>query len=590
MTNRRAKPASDDDVQDTNQAAPARRHESWIACAVALVFALAIIALEPGLFSFGRGSHFNWVTLHSLSIVDHSRFDSGFVGYSRKLAEIASDNTRLFHYEYFNRYPAVFPVLANAFLDRFRESAEGYLLASKQIMNLVYVATLLFLYLSLRALRFSGLVSSLSLLSVGASPLWLHYRPMFHFDQPGLLGYVLCMYGYTVLARQATSRAEQSRNSIVFLVCSAIGCLLGRSFIAVFFLAAISITLQFRQSSSRLRRLSWTATALGGSLVIASALYAAVVEWILNRKSVAYVKESMDSSVIQSAMRRLGLPMAQWPDSQKPQLEWSSAIQQYLEWIANLIPTWPFLLLLVLSLGLLSRRLLPLSKRRILARRPGPTLSQAADPRLGAEIQRPSSVDVPSQVLIAAFLASLAWLLFFKNLIVFHDYTMIFLVPFLVILAAFVYRSFVAWLEESMRYPRLRALTFTALLLVLSFVYVDGYLDSVRAWKVDDGRAAPMHSFYKDIDAFNSLSRSASPPVLIRRDDEWIDNSPYAQGVLLEGDLVLDPGDGRAQRLQPPGFPIPGQVLTQATIRSKRQLAAGSLKQVFYRDRAYYAR
>lgn len=590
MTNSRAKTSSDDDVRDRNEAAPARRHEYWIACSVALAIAFAIIALEPRLFSFGRGSHFNWVTLHSLSIVDHSRLGSGFVGYSRKLALIASDNTRLFHYEYFNRYPVVFPVLANAFLDRFRESTEDYLLASKQIMNLVYVATLLSLYYSLMNMRFSWFVSLLSLLSVGASPLWLHYRPMFHFDQPGLLGYVLCIYGYTMLAMEAPSRAEKSRNSIVFLVCSVIGCLLGRTFIAVFFLAAISICLQFWQSSSRLKKLSWVATALGGFLVIASSFYAAFIEWILYRKSDAYATESIDSSVIQSAMRRLGLPMAQWPESQKPQLEWSTAVQQYLEWIANLIPTWPFLLFLALSLGLLSRRLVPLFRLPIVAKHPILALSRATEPRLSAENQRPSSVDAASQVLIASFLASVAWLLFFKNLIVFHDYAVIFLIPFFVILAAFVYRSFVAWLDESMRYPRLRALILTALFLMLSFVYIDGYLGSVRAWKVGGGHAAPMQSFYKSIDKFNFLSRSASPPVLIRRDDEWIYNSPYAQGVLLEGDIVLDLEDGRAQRLQPPDFPIPGKALTQATMRSKRQLAAGSLKQIFYRDPVYFAR
>lgn len=584
MIKSHAKSATIGSIQKREQVGLVSRREFLISCLAALVVSLVIIILEPSLFSLERGSHFNWVTLHSLSIVDHSRLVSGFVGYSRKLLELVQDGTSSFHYEYFNRYSVLLPLLANIFLDRFKESTEGYLLAAKQLMNLVYVTTLLFLYLSLRAMRFSRPVSLLSLLSVGASPLWLHYRPMFHFDQPGLLGYVLCLYGYTSFRSEQNSPARKSRKSILFLVLSVIGCLLGRSFITVFFLAAISITLQFQQSSSQLKKLSWTATTLGGVLVIASSLYAGLVEWLLNLNSDTHGVGFMDSSVMQSAMRRLGLPSAQWPELQKPQLDWSTAAKQSLEWIANLIPTWPFLLIVFLSLALLSKRLPAL----FMPPSPGMALLRPKRSSLMTGNQESDLVNLPNHILLTTFLASVAWLLFFKNLIVFHDYTVIFLLPFLAICAAFVYRSFLTLLEENIHAAKKRFLILAALFLLLCSSCLDGYIGSLRAWTVSNDHTPLLSSFYKEIDEYNLLSRSSSPKLPIRRDDEWVYNSPYAQGLLLEGDLFLNLEGGRAEQLQPPAFPLPKEALIQSAVRSRRKVAAGSLKQVFYREPSYY--
>ncbi len=548
---------------------------------------VVIILLEPTLFSLERGSHFSWVTLHSLSIVDHSRLASGFVGYSCKFGAIGGDGAITFDYDYFNRYSVLFPVLSNLLLDLFRESAQLYLLATKQLMNFIYVLTLWLMYLSLRTMGFSLLTSILSVFSVGASPLWLHYRPMFHFDQPGLLGYVACIYGYAAFIWQPEARASRSR-PMAFLLLSVAGCLFGRSFISVLFLAAVSIFQQFKGTSVRLRLYCWLTTLLGGASVGAAALYAGIVESILNGEAGNPVVGLVQSSVLQSSLRRLGLPAAVWPDAQKPQLEFSSLVSHLVEWLANLIPFWPVLLLLLLCLCLLIGNL----RGRLLRS----TSAFTAIYRLRNDLSSHHPVHTnrdawnANAILWSCLLASVGWLVLFRNLIVFHDYTVIFLVPFMVIVAAFIYQAFFAQLRVWMPPARYRFVVCAALSFIVLIVYIDAYLGSVRAWRVSDEMEKPLAEFYRDVDQFNLRSASSLPLARVQRDDGWVQGSPYAQCVLLDADLIINPDDAHQQITRPPIFPISVDTLKARTFRSKRKLAEGSLKQLFYRNDEYYLR
>jgi hypothetical protein len=540
---------------------PPRRLELLLSFAVAMAGFTVIILLEPALFSLERGSHFSWVSLHSLAIIDHSRLATGFVGYSCKLGEIGGDGVASFSYDYFNRYAVLFPILSNLFLDFFRESTQLYLLATKQLMNLIYVLTLWLLYFSLRTMRFSRLASLLSIFSVGASPLWLHYRPMFHFDQPGLLGYVVCIYSYAVFIWDPQIRASRTR-PITFMVLSLFGCLLGRSFISVFFLAAISAFQQFQKSSVRLRIFCWLTTLLGGASVVAAAAYAAIVESIVNGQAAIPGEGLQQSSVFQSALRRLGLPAAAWPDAQKPQLELSALLTQLVEWLANLIPTWPALLLLLLCLFLLTRI-----------------------------VQGRASLSASPNVIVwSSLLASIAWLVFFRNLIVFHDYTVIFLVPFMAMAAAFVVQFFFQQIRLLMPAARHRFVVTAILSLLLSSIYIDAYLDSVYAWTVSPEFDQPLAMFYRDSDRFNLRSASSLPLAQVQRDSDWVQGSPYAQCVLLDADLIINQDEDVRSISTPPVFPISGEALRTSTFRSKRRLAEGSLKHVFYRSDDYYLR
>ena len=574
----------------SEQSLPQRR-EKLVSFAVAMAALAVIILLEPTLFSLERGSHFSWVTLHSLSIVDHSRLASGFVGYSCKLGEIASDGAITFHYDYFNRYSVLFPLLSNLFLDFFRESTQLYLLATKQLMNLVYVLTLWVMYLTLRTMGFSRLTSILSIFSVGASPLWLHYRPMFHFDQPGLLGFVVCIYGYAAFIWQTEARGSSSR-PVAFLLLSVSGCLFGRSFISVLFLVAISIFQQFKSTSVRLRVYCWLTTILGGALVVAAALYAGMMEAILNGDAGNPVAGLVQSSVLQSSFRRLGLPAAVWPDAQKPQLAISSLVSHLVEWLANLIPSWPVLLLLLLCIFLLIGRL----RGRLRGRLPRSTSAVTAisSQRTDLSILRPVPTNregmSANAILWSCFLASVAWLVLFRNLIVFHDYTVMFLVPFMAMAAACIYQAFFDQLLIWMPAARYRFVVCAMLSFIISIVYIDAYLDSVLAWRVSDEMDKPLATFYRDVDQFNFRSVSSQPWARVQLDRGWIEGSPYGQCVLLDADLVINPDDARSMITTPPVFPISVDSLRASTFRSKRKLAEGSLKQLFYRNDADYLR
>ena len=193
-------------------------------------------------------------------------------------------------------------------------------------------------------------------------------------------------------------------------------------------------------------------------------------------------------------------------------------------------------------------------------------------------------------ILWSCFLASVAWLVLFRNLIVFHDYTVMFLVPFLAMVAAFVYQAFFAQLRVWIPITRYRFVVFAVLSFIVSIVYIDAYLGSVQAWRVSEEMEQPLAKFYRDVDQFNLRSASSMPLARVQHDGGWVRGSPYAQCVLLDADLVINPDDAGPMITTPPIFPISVDTLNVSTFRSKRKLAEGSLKQLFYRNDDYYLR
>ncbi|CAK6689564.1 MAG TPA: hypothetical protein VM537_33985 [Anaerolineae bacterium] len=184
----------------------------------------------------------------------------------------------------------------------------------------------------------------------------------------------------------------------------------------------------------------------------------------------------------------------------------------------------------------------------------------------------------------------MAWLVLFRNLIVFHDYTVMFLVPFMAMVAACIYQAFFDQLRVWMPAARYRFVVCAVLSFIIFFVYIDAYLGSVRAWRVGDENAAPLAEFYRDVDQFNLRSASSLQLARVQHDGEWVPASPYAQCVLLDADLLVNP-DGAGQSITaPPAFPLSAEALKASTFRSKRKLAEGSLKQFFYRNDDTYLR
>ncbi|HYP03662.1 MAG TPA: hypothetical protein VER57_03840, partial [Cyanobium sp.] len=447
--------------------------EARLLFSILALLLLLVFLIEPRVFSFERGAHFNWVPIHSLAITSHSNWSSGFVGFSCRLSDFSKDAKETFIYEYFNRYPIFFAVASNLLLSLLGKTTAAYLLVSKQLMNAIFVLTLGFLYLSLRELRLSRIASALGVLAIAASPLWLNYRPMYHFDQPGLLGYCICLYGYSAWIRGARLDGR-SPHHLRFLLVAIAGALLGRSFITPMFLGATAL-MAFLKGAPRKDKFYLLLAALFTSAsIVTAAVYASAVESIMNRSADRSSVASV--AVFQSAQRRLGLPSATWPDAQKSDLAWSSAIKELTESVANLLPSLPFLLLGLIGLWLLIRPFRPSADLRA---------SQAG----GLETR---SQALPLDVWLATFLASLGWLVLFKNLIVFHDYTVIFLVPWLALTAGILIEAFLATPADWGLGARARQAMAISMVVIVTSCFLSGYVDSIQAWRVSTANRAKL--------------------------------------------------------------------------------------------------
>jgi len=533
------------------------RNESRLVLVALAFFLLLVLLIEPRVFSFERGAHFSWVPIHSLAITSHSNWSSGFVGFSCKLSEFSSDARETFIYEYFNRYPIFFAAASNLLLTLLGKSTQVFLLASKQLMNAVFVLTLGFLYVSLRELRLSRIASTFGVLAIAASPLWLNYRPMFHFDQPGLLGYCLCLYAYSTWIRGARLEGR-SPHHLRFLLVALAGALLGRSFITPIFLGATTLIAALTGSPRKDKLSLLLATVLSSASIVAAAVYASTVESLMNRSADQSSVASV--AVFQSAQRRLGLLSATWPEAQKGDLAWPSASKEMAESVANLLPSLPVLLLGLIGLWVLFRAIRRYGQRGWSAAG-GPTPQQT----------------LRFDVWLATSLASLGWLVLFKNLIIFHDYTVIFLVPWLALTAAILIETFLAEIADLGLGTGARQALQISLVVVVASCFLFGYGSSIRAWRVSAANRAKLVSFYGAIDTFNQ-----QPDQMVTRRTSWLPNSPYGQCLLLDAALTENPADSGRAISTPPAFPLDEAALAATKKRSRQSLKRGSLKPILF--------
>lgn len=437
-------------------------------------------------------------------------------------------------------------------------------------MNAVFVLTLGFIYLSLRELRLSRIASSLGLLALAASPLWLNYRPMFHFDQPGLLGYSICMYVYCAWIRSPRLEGK-SPHYLGFLLVATTGAMLGRSFITPMFLGATTLIAAFTGAPRKDKLYLLLTTVLSSTLIVAAALYASTIESAMSGS--ADLTSAANVAVFQSAQRRLGLPSATWPEEQKATLAWPSYIDELSQSVANLLPTLPFLLFALIGIYLLIRAVARHRARRS-ALLPGQLPSL---PDQLAAAWKAGSQTLPLDVWLATLLASLGWLILFKNLIVFHDYTVIFLVPWLALTAGILMDVFLTGLPDWVGREGTRKAIRITIITILSYCFLASYANSIKAWSVSADNKAKMASFYSGIDAFNQEHHE-----LVVRRTSWLPNSPYAQCLLLDSALTEHPSESRRTISEPPVFPIDNKALDRTKNRSQRLLTKGSLKSVLY--------
>ena len=152
------------------------------------VFENRVAGLEPG-FDDLQPKHHGWVTANTLAIISKATPEHYFVGYALAF----KDDQNRPSYEYFDRYPFFFSALFNRLLSLSDNLAEQLYLA-KQLMNLIFLGTLLLGFLIIDKLIRNKPAALTIVLLTFANPYLLWYKDMVHFDQPALFGFLLLIY------------------------------------------------------------------------------------------------------------------------------------------------------------------------------------------------------------------------------------------------------------------------------------------------------------------------------------------------------------------------------------------------------------
>lgn len=146
-----------------------------------------IVGWEPG-YDDLQPKHHGWVSSHTLAIISHASLENNFVGYALAFKEYQNH----VDYQYFDRYPIFFSALFHQALSLVKNlSAKIY--AAKQVMNLIYLSTMMAAFFLIDKLISHKLLSLTIVLLAFSNPFLLYYKDMVHFDQPALFGIFILM-------------------------------------------------------------------------------------------------------------------------------------------------------------------------------------------------------------------------------------------------------------------------------------------------------------------------------------------------------------------------------------------------------------
>ena len=480
----------------------------WLWMVVPLVV-IAVFASEPWIVDHFRRGHFNYVSLHSLAIVRHSFLEFGGVGYTCALSSADGD----LKFTYFNRYPVPFAVITRWLLRPWESDLPAYLYAARQWMNVLFLATLAVLFALLRQIGASRGVAVFAVLGTALAPSALFYKSMFHFDQPAVLAYALLVL---VALRTFGTR---SSSGWIYLVAVALAALTARSAIVLTYAVALAIVLSLRTWSSskslperQQLGLAWGGAFLAVGLVGAATLYNLLWEAAIN--NVSWQK----TSVVFSAMRRLGLAPQTFPERHLQRTLWTGdALPKIFEYVAGYVSP-----VLTASL-ILSIVMLVLIGIRRRTWSPWSGLLQVESEQRWLRLLAWQSIG----------LGSLIWVVLMKNLLVFHEYAAMMLLPLLtLVLMAF------AELLSGLTWALLPALVPAVLkialaIVVAAFVWQVIAIPALRLQPSQDRRMQLDH-FFAELKEYRSETSPSQP---VRRDKDWLPRSPVAQCLMLDQPL-----------------------------------------------------
>jgi hypothetical protein len=265
---------------------------------ITFVFENKVTGLEPGFDDF-QPKHHGWVTANTLAIISKATPQNYFVGYALRFKD---DQNRI-GYEYFDRYPVFFSALFNRLLSLAGNLADKLYLA-KQIMNFIFLSTLIISFLIVDKLIKNKPIALTVVLLAFSNPYLLWYKDMVHFDQPALFGFLLLIYAI------ALYKVDGTQTLLYVAPFVAVGLGRGYSSYSIMFLwFAIEAFLIFKPKvpdirekfKSILRHPSFILLILAIAWGVGLLLYNIIIEAHIRDVSI------LQTSILRSARYRLSL-------------------------------------------------------------------------------------------------------------------------------------------------------------------------------------------------------------------------------------------------------------------------------------------
>lgn len=385
----------------------------------------AVFATQRRNDGFEPGHH-GWVSAHGLAIVAKATPEAGFVGYSVRVEE----RKGLVKLRYFDRYPVLFSALAHHVLERGDPDLATRIRRARQLMNAVFAATMLAVYVLLRLAGWLPWTALAATLLAFSGTYLLAYKDMFHFDQPALLGMVLVWVGVATF--------ERSRRRGPLYALALVAICLGRgvaSLGAVLAWLACQVVAALRDGSLRSGGVrSWARALLdleaARLLAVCAGLVAVLLAYNVVAESRLTGEPLAETSILRSAAKRLGYD-PEFETLYTQELDWTSVLATQAERL--LIALTPAALGVQVDPTLTGPRArLGLGSGSVavaLVALAGLALATDVVRRRRGARREPDAVELTAlqrRMLAVLALSGPIWLLAVRRLAQFHDYTAIY--------------------------------------------------------------------------------------------------------------------------------------------------------------------
>lgn len=164
-----------------------------------IIFFIGVIVFVGQNASVGfEYGHHGWVSAHTLAIINRADWDHHFVGYTLQSKNEAGQT----NYHYFDRYPVFFSAAMYFILSFWENNLPAKVYAARQVMNLIYIITLIIAFCLLNKLTDNKFLALSVVLMAFSSYLLLFFKDMVHFDQPALLGFLLLIWAILLFKQE----------------------------------------------------------------------------------------------------------------------------------------------------------------------------------------------------------------------------------------------------------------------------------------------------------------------------------------------------------------------------------------------------